>query len=221
PPGPGAIASPSNNRAVQEGQKMKANLVTLSIAALTAATVLEAGSAVAQSFNSGSTGADGAFNPTTDSTLTLPPAGVLNFTTINIPSGVTVKFIPNVANTPVTPLPSGNVTIAGTIDVSGGPGGGAPAGRTLGPTGGAGGGGGGGGALLIASSGALTFTGHLLAAGASASAAFGGCGGASEVPGGGGGSGGAVRLIAATIFGAGGSINVAGGRAGFACNVGG
>jgi len=124
---------------------MKANLLTLSIAALTAAAVLEAGSAVAQSFNSGSTGADGAFNPATDSTLTLPPAGVFNFTTISIPSGVTVTFIPNAANTPVTLLASGNVTIAGTIDVSGGPGGGATAGTNLVPNGGAGGPGGGAG----------------------------------------------------------------------------
>src|SRR5207249_2164327 len=102
---------------------------------------------------------DGAFNPTTDSTLTLPPAGVLNFTTINIPSGVTVKFIPNVANTPVTLLASGNVTIAGTVDVSGGPGGGATVGTNLVPNGGIGGPGGASGAsgsnaLVISTGGA-------------------------------------------------------------------
>lgn len=77
--------------------------------------------ALAQTFNSGSTGADGAFSPTANATLALPPDGAFNFTTINIPAGVTVRFTRNTANTPVTLLASGNVTIAGTIDVSGGP----------------------------------------------------------------------------------------------------
>jgi hypothetical protein len=72
----------------------------------------------AQTFNSGSTGADGPFNPTTSTTLTLPPSGVFNFTTINIPSGVTVTFTRNAANTPVILLATGNVTINGTIDVN-------------------------------------------------------------------------------------------------------
>lgn len=39
--------------------------------------------AVAQTFNSGSTGADGAFSPTANTTLSLPPSGVFNFTTKN------------------------------------------------------------------------------------------------------------------------------------------
>lgn len=70
-------------------------------------------------FNSGSTGADGAFAPAADTVLTLPPTGIFNFTTINIPTGVTVTFTRNAANTPVTFLATGDVTIAGTIDVSG------------------------------------------------------------------------------------------------------
>lgn len=74
----------------------------------------------AQTFNSGSTGADGAFSPSVNTTLQLPPNGVFNFTTVNIPTGITVKFLKNSANTPVTILASGNVTVAGTIDVSGG-----------------------------------------------------------------------------------------------------
>jgi hypothetical protein len=99
--------------------------------------------ALAQTFNSGSTGADGAFSPTANTTLTLPPSGVFNFTTINIPSGVTVRFARNVTNTPVTVLASGNVTIAGTIDISGGPGGAASAtNTTVGSNGGLGGPGG-------------------------------------------------------------------------------
>jgi hypothetical protein len=69
-------------------------------------------------YDSGSTGADGAFNPTVSQTLQLPPDGVLNFTTVNIPTGVTITFKKNAANTPVTILASGNVTVAGTINVS-------------------------------------------------------------------------------------------------------
>ncbi len=71
------------------------------------------------SFNSSSTGADGAFAPVASQTIPLPESGVFNFTTVNIPSGVTIKFSRNSRNTPVTILASGNVTILGTIDVSG------------------------------------------------------------------------------------------------------
>ena len=73
----------------------------------------------ASTFNSGSTGADGAFAPTANVTLQVPDSGVFNFTTVTIPSGVTVKFTRNAANTPVTILASGDVTISGTVDVSG------------------------------------------------------------------------------------------------------
>ena len=91
---------------------------------LTVALVVLAGTpAAAQTFNSGSTGADGAFNPASNTTLALPPSGVFNFTTINIPSGVTVTFTRNAANTPAILLATGAVTINGTIDVSGGAGG--------------------------------------------------------------------------------------------------
>lgn len=74
---------------------------------------------LAQTFSSGSTGADGAFAPTATTTLTLPQNGVFNFTTVNIPSGVTVTFTKNAANTPVTMLATGTVTVAGTISVNG------------------------------------------------------------------------------------------------------
>lgn len=76
-------------------------------------------SSYAQTFNSGSTGADGAFNPPVNTTLQLPPNGVFNFTTVDIPTGITVKFLRNSNNTPVTILATGNVTIAGTLEVSG------------------------------------------------------------------------------------------------------
>lgn len=70
-------------------------------------------------FDSGSTGADGAFAPTGNTTVVLPPNGVLNYTSVSIPAGVTVRFKKNTANTPVTMLVSGNVSIAGIIDISG------------------------------------------------------------------------------------------------------
>src|SRR5437870_4248827 len=73
----------------------------------------------AQTFSSGSTGADGALAPTGNTTVPLPPDGVLNFTTVNIPAGVTVTFAKNAANTPVTMLAAGDVTIAGSINISG------------------------------------------------------------------------------------------------------
>lgn len=71
-------------------------------------------------FVSGSTGADGLFNPTANTEVTLPADGILNYTTVNIPSGVTVTFRKNAANTPVYILATGDVTIAGTIVITGG-----------------------------------------------------------------------------------------------------
>ena len=70
-------------------------------------------------FNSGSTGADGALNPAVSVEIALPPNGVLNYTSVNIPNGVTVTFKRNATNTPVVMLVQGNVTIAGVIDVIG------------------------------------------------------------------------------------------------------
>ena len=91
------------------------------LAAIGLVMTLTAGApALAQTFNSGSTGADGAFNPPTGTTtLPLPPSGVFNFTTVNIPQFATVKITRNAANTPVTMLASGNVTIAGILDIRG------------------------------------------------------------------------------------------------------
>lgn len=85
-------------------------------------------------FNSGSTGADGAFSPTVNTELQVPASGVFNFTTVNIPSGVLVTFKPNAANTPVTILASGDVTISGVVSVNGGSAG-AGGGGTGGPGG--------------------------------------------------------------------------------------
>jgi len=85
----------------------------------------------AGTFVSGSTGADGAFNPPAqvplgtivggnNVTVPLPPNGIFNFTTVDIPSIVTVTFQKNAANTPVYILATGDVTIAGAIKLDGG-----------------------------------------------------------------------------------------------------
>lgn len=74
---------------------------------------------MASAFNSGSTGADGAFTPNVNTELQLPPDGVFNFTSVNIPNGVTVTFKRNATNTPLVILAQGDIVVAGTIDVSG------------------------------------------------------------------------------------------------------
>src|SRR5438128_1702805 len=73
-------------------------------------------------FSSSSTGADGAFAPTTSQTIQVPESGVFNYTTLNIPTGVTITYTRNSKNSPVMILATGDVTIAGTISVVGGSG---------------------------------------------------------------------------------------------------
>jgi len=90
--------------------KTKANTMAL---ALAIGACFAPGAAWA--FNSGSTGADGAFSPTVNTTLPLPPGGIFNFTSVNIPAGVSVSFQKNTTNTPVVILASGDVTIAGVL----------------------------------------------------------------------------------------------------------
>jgi hypothetical protein len=70
-------------------------------------------------FDSGSTGADGAFAPTSNQTIQVPESGVFNFTAVNIPFPITITFTRNARNTPVTILASGDVNIAGSINVAG------------------------------------------------------------------------------------------------------
>ncbi len=79
-----------------------------------------AGPLAAAGFSSGSTGADGAFAPNADTTVQLPTSGVLNYTTVNIPAGVTVRFA-QTNKAPVVMLATGDVKIAGTVDISGAP----------------------------------------------------------------------------------------------------
>lgn len=70
-------------------------------------------------FSSGSTGTDGSFAPATNQDITVRPGGVYNYTTVNIPAGVTVRYFKNTDNAPVVILATGNVTINGNIVVSG------------------------------------------------------------------------------------------------------
>ena len=71
--------------------------------------------------NSGSNGSDGAFNPTSNTTIIMAdhPNGIYHYTSVNIPSGVTVTFTPNANNSPVVWLVQGNCVITGGVDVSG------------------------------------------------------------------------------------------------------
>lgn len=85
--------------------------------------LLTGGTQTHAAFVSGSTGTLGAFNPTVNTVVTLPPDGILNYTTVTVPSGVTVTFKRNTWNTPVFLLATGAVSIVGTIDVSGSDGG--------------------------------------------------------------------------------------------------
>ncbi|MGI8743083.1 MAG: hypothetical protein ACR2NN_11050 [Bryobacteraceae bacterium] len=86
--------------------------------------------AFAQTFSSGSTGSDGALNFSTPGTYVFDPKtftppldpandGIFNFTNITVASGVTVKLLGSVLNTPVVWLAQGPVKIDGTIDASG------------------------------------------------------------------------------------------------------
>lgn len=76
--------------------------------------------------NTGSTGSDGALDLTGSSgsvviNMADHPSGVYNYTYVDIPSGVTLTYIPNANNSPVTWLVQSNVTIDvnGQVDVSG------------------------------------------------------------------------------------------------------
>jgi hypothetical protein len=78
-----------------------------------------AGTLQAQPFNSGSTGAYGALNVTNDLTLDMPPDGIFHCTTITVASAASLRFNRNPLNTPVYLLATGDINIAGFIDVSG------------------------------------------------------------------------------------------------------
>jgi hypothetical protein len=108
--------------------------------------ILSAASSEAQTFSSGSTGADGAASCTSGTvSWQVPNSGIFNFTTVTI-NGCNVSFIANQRNTPVIILAQGDVTITGSnifLDANGqtpGPGGffgGAGSQAGFGPGGGA------------------------------------------------------------------------------------
>ncbi|HLO94966.1 MAG TPA: hypothetical protein VK195_11650, partial [Burkholderiaceae bacterium] len=95
-----------------------ARSLRLAMSALAAGLVFAAPS-VQAAVNSGSTGVDGVLNPVTNKEVELPPDGVLNYTSVSIPKGVTVTFKRNKLNTPVYMLVSGDVLIQGTLDLRG------------------------------------------------------------------------------------------------------
>ena len=67
--------------------------------------------------NSGSNGSDGAFNPTTNTVINMAnhPNGIYQYTSVNIPTNVTVTFIPNANNSPVVWLVQGGCAINGAV----------------------------------------------------------------------------------------------------------
>ncbi len=70
--------------------------------------------------NTGSDGHDGQFHPTVSTNINMAdhPDGIYQYTSVNIPANVTVRFNGNANNTPVSWLVQGNVVISGTVDVS-------------------------------------------------------------------------------------------------------
>ena len=81
------------------------------VAILIGAVLASGAPAGAGKFSSGSTGADGAFTasctptPCTQ-TIQLPALGIFNYTTYTVPANITVKYLGNATNTPVTILVS-------------------------------------------------------------------------------------------------------------------
>lgn len=71
--------------------------------------------------NSGSDGHDGALNPTESLVIDMAdhPDGIYHYSSVNIPTGVTVSFIPNAGNKPVVWLVQGDCLISGSVDVAG------------------------------------------------------------------------------------------------------
>src|SRR4051794_21507101 len=72
-----------------------------------------------QAFSSGSDGSYGAMNIVSNTTLPLPPDGRFNCSTIQVASGVTLKFTRNALNTPAYLLATNIINIQGIISVSG------------------------------------------------------------------------------------------------------
>ena len=96
---------------------MKSAFMTACAVLILAGLTLSAGAQA--TFNSGSDGSDGPLLLAASTTLDLPADGVFNFTTVEIKPGVVLTFNRNSLNTPVYILATGDITVDGTIDVSG------------------------------------------------------------------------------------------------------
>ena len=86
-------------------------------------------------FDSGSNGSLGDVVITNDTTIVLPPDGVLHYKSFALKNGAALRFVKNAHNTPVYLLSQGDVVIEGRIYLSGG-GSAGPFGRGLGGPGG-------------------------------------------------------------------------------------
>ncbi len=187
--------------------------------------------------NSGSNGSDGALNPTSNIVINMAdhPDGIYQYTSVNISNGVTVTFIPNANNTPVTWLVQSNCVINGTVDVSGqsadgeirgvgGPGGWAGGSGGSNPSPGQGPGGGAVSLLNVGGGGSFGSQGCIGGPGAGSAGqlygnAFllpllggsGGGGTSADSPGGGSGGGGAILIAASGFIQLNGSIHAYGG----------
>src|SRR5438552_10007820 len=71
--------------------------------------------------NSGSDGRDGALNPTQSITIDMSdhPDGIYQYSSVNIPAGLTVTFKPNAKNTPIVWLVQSDCVISGSISITG------------------------------------------------------------------------------------------------------
>jgi len=184
--------------------------------------------------NSGSDGHDGVFDPTESIAINMAdhPDGIYHYSSVNIRSGVIIRFIRNTANTPVIWLIQGECSIAGTLDVSGskasivgigGPGGGngghgGNGGNGANPTVGEGPGGGNGNAAGPGGAGSYATVGQSVGSGTVYGNVFltpllggSGGGGGNGGAGAGGGGGGAILIAANGTIRVDGQITAAGG----------
>ena len=108
------------------------NLIQQRIRSVVAATLvllplLPAAGVSAAPFSAGSNGSYGPLTITSNTVLDLPPDGIFHCTTVTVNQNTTLSFRRNPLNTPVYILATSNVTVNGTIDVSGSrPGGAVP-----------------------------------------------------------------------------------------------
>ena len=89
------------------------------LAGLVLLPLLSAAGVSAAPFSSGSNGSYGPLTITSNTVLDLPPDGVFHCTTVTVNQNMTLSFRRNPLNTPVYILATSNVTVNGTIDVSG------------------------------------------------------------------------------------------------------